>query len=118
MAKIWSMGIKSGYLSVKGSINLWQALVRSILEYGSEIWGFDKWLDGEQVQVDMAKRIHNVKLCMEILDGGHYKGRDYKKLKYWFHLLTLEDSRLLKKVYSVTQRTKNPSSWAVSVSGI
>ena len=34
MAKIWGMGINGGHLSVKGSINLWQALVRSILEYG------------------------------------------------------------------------------------
>src|SRR5690348_14417325 len=57
MARIWSMGIKSGDLSVKGAINLWEALVRSILEYGSEVWGKEKWLDGEQVQVDMAKRI-------------------------------------------------------------
>ncbi len=57
MGRISSMGIKSGFLSVKGSIQLWKALVRSILEYGCEIWGKEKWLEGEKVQVDMARRI-------------------------------------------------------------
>lgn len=38
MGRIYSMGIKGGYLSTKGAINLWEALVRSHLEYGAVIW--------------------------------------------------------------------------------
>ena len=49
MGRIWQMGIRSGFLSIKASLNIYQALVRSVLEYGSEVWGFDLWRDGEQV---------------------------------------------------------------------
>ena len=37
--RIWNMGIKEGVLSVKAAINLYQSLVGSGLEYGSEVWG-------------------------------------------------------------------------------
>ena len=50
MGRIWQMGIRSGFLSIKASLNIYQALVRSVLEYGSEVWGFDLWRHGEQVQ--------------------------------------------------------------------
>ena len=104
MARIWSMGIQSGNLSVSGSINLWQALVRSILEYGSEIWGKGKWVQGEQVQADMAKRILR---CSTMTQKEAMLGdlgwcslqarRNLKKLVYWFHIVTLDNKRLLKK---------------------
>jgi len=35
MSRIWKMGMNTGYLSVKASLNL----VRSVLEFGSEVWG-------------------------------------------------------------------------------
>jgi hypothetical protein len=57
MARIWGMGIRSGFLSVKGSINLYQGLVRSTLEYASQIWGADQWPQGEKVQKEMAIRV-------------------------------------------------------------
>jgi len=40
LGRIWLMGIREGVLSIKGGINLYQALVVSGLEYGSEVWGF------------------------------------------------------------------------------
>jgi hypothetical protein len=125
MARIWSMGIKNGNLSVKGSINIWQAIVRSTLEYGSVIWGKEKWLEGEQVQADMAKRILRCssKTKREAMYGdlGWWPlqaRRDLNKLKYWFHLITLDGDRLLKKIYIVTKRTAKPSSWAMSIKKI
>ena len=85
------MGIRDGALSVKASINLYQALVVSILEYGSEIWGFDLWRDGEQVQYDMAKRILrcSASTSRPVLFGelglmSLYGRRNLKKFAYWF----------------------------------
>src|SRR6185503_15826182 len=57
VSKVWSMGMHDGCLSVKGSINLYEALIRSVLEYGSEIWGNEEWKEGERVQYEMARRI-------------------------------------------------------------
>ena len=35
ISKVWSMGMSNGSLSVKASINLYEALVRSVVEYGA-----------------------------------------------------------------------------------
>jgi hypothetical protein len=37
--KIWNMGMRNGALSVKASIQLWESVVGSNLEYGAEVWG-------------------------------------------------------------------------------
>jgi len=111
MARAWGMGIRTGYLSVKSSISLWQAVVRSTLDYGSQIWGKEKWLEGEQVQANMAIRILR---CSSMTTREAMYGelgwwtlqsrRNFNKLMYWFHVVTMDDSRLVKKVYIVTQR--------------
>ena len=56
MSKIWGMGMINGALSVKASITLYDALVRSILEYGAEIWGSDGWEEGEKIQREMGRK--------------------------------------------------------------
>ena len=33
--KVWAMGMKGGYLSVRGGIKLWKVLINSNLEYGA-----------------------------------------------------------------------------------
>ena len=40
ISKVWSMT----------SINLYEALVRSEVEYGAEVWKEIKWEDGEKIQ--------------------------------------------------------------------
>lgn len=37
--RAYGMGIGSGTLSVKAAVNVWEAPVRSVMEYGGEIWG-------------------------------------------------------------------------------
>jgi len=39
MSRIWKMGLSTGYFSIKAGINLWESLVRSTLEFASELWG-------------------------------------------------------------------------------
>jgi hypothetical protein len=104
--RIWHMGIRSGVLSVKAAVNLYQALVLSIAEFSSEVWGFEKWQEGEQLQLDMAKYILRCssKTSLPAVIGelglmSLYGRRNYKKLVYWMHIITLPESRLLKHVY-------------------
>ena len=125
MARVWGMGIKSGLLSVKGSINLWQGLIRSNLEYGAQIWGKEKWTKGEQVQREMARRILRCSsyTTSEVLYGdlGWWTllaRRHYIKIMFYFHLASLDDERLLKKVFIVTKRVGKESSWVYSMKEI
>ena len=57
VSRIWSMGMSDGSLSVKASINLYQALVRSVVEYGCVVWGDEEWEEGERVQREIGRRI-------------------------------------------------------------
>ena len=105
---------------MKGGVMLWKSLVRSILEYGCEIWGKEQWLEGEQVQADMAKKILRCSTMStrEALLGDlgwwTLQGRrNYKKRLYWFHVNTLDDSRLIKRVYLVSR--SHASSWAETI---
>jgi hypothetical protein len=119
MSRIWSMGIKNGDMSVKGAVNLWMSLVRSLLEYGCVVWGKDKWPEGEKIQFDMAKRILRCSstttreaLLGELGWWSLHTRRDYKKLIYWYHINTLPNDRYPKRVYMVTKNTNATGSWA------
>src|SRR5271167_4828256 len=108
MVKLLYMG--KNYLSIKSSINLYQALVRCLLEYGSEIWGFHYWNEGEQIQYQMAKRILHASAttCQEVLLGelGWYKlrvRRIIKKLIYWYHVVTSDTHRTIYQIYKATK---------------
>ncbi len=57
VSRIWGMGMSSGSLSTKASLNLYEALVRAIVEYGSEIIGEGEWEEVEKVQREMGRRI-------------------------------------------------------------
>ncbi len=128
LSRIWFMGIKSGDLSIKASMNLWEALVRSQLEYASEIWGQDKWKEGENLQMDMCRRVlhcssRTSKLAMQgelglwTLQGR----RDLKKLIWWMNILTMEDSRLVKQVYFSSKRLNSyidKNNWISSIKKI
>src|SRR6185436_15448010 len=110
MSVVWSMGMYDGCLSVKACINLYQALIRSVLDYGSQIWGEDEWIEGERIQREMARRILrcNGKTTNEAVLGelGWWRlktRREYCKLKYWLRLLMMNNNRLVKKVYQTSK---------------
>jgi hypothetical protein len=105
-ARIWNMGMKDGNLSVKASINLWEALVRSNLEYGAEVWGIQSWEDAEIIEAEMGKRIlrcssktTNVAVLGELGWWRMRTRREYMALKYWINILLMDDTRLVKEVY-------------------
>jgi hypothetical protein len=105
-ARIWRMGMNTGALSVRASINLWEALVRSILEYGAEVWGGEEWEEAEVIQREMGRRILRCKskTSNEAVLGelGWWRmktRRDFIKLKYWINIVLMEESRLVKQIY-------------------
>ena len=57
MTHVWAMGIRGGFASVKTAEMLWKALVRSVLEYGCEIWGEGAFSDLEKIQIEMGRKI-------------------------------------------------------------
>ena len=76
LSRAWAMGMSTGYLSVKASLNLWESLVRSVLEYGCQIWAMKSGLrvkDYYMMQVaeslDVVQRLH-YQLFEENLDYG------------------------------------------------
>ena len=121
IGRIWAMGLRSGFLSVKAAINLWKALGLSTLQYSCAIWGNVAWKEGEQIQLTMARRILrcSTMTTKEALRGelGWWTLRaqfDLVRLCYWFHILSLPDSRLLKQsyLYSKSFHRGKKKNWA------
>jgi len=121
MSRIWSMGLFNGTLSVKASINLYEALVRSSVEYGSEIWGDEGWEEGERLQREMGRRILRChgKTTNEAVLGelGWWRlrtRREYTKLKYWIKIILMKETRLVKKIYRLSRKEyeeNNTQNW-------
>ena len=110
-AKVWRMGMNTGALSVKASINLWDALCRSNLEYAAEIWGRQKWDEAENIMMEMGRRIlrcHGKTTGLAILgELGWWTmqtRREYIMLKYWINIVLMADTRLVKKIYHCSKQ--------------
>jgi Reverse transcriptase (RNA-dependent DNA polymerase) len=104
MMLVWAMGMRKGELPVKDCCNVWNALVRPVLEYGAVIWGDVKWEEAEAVQREMAKMILRCssKMANEVVLGelGWWSlkaRRDLLRLKFWGKM---SSSRLVKQVYT------------------
>jgi len=104
---------------LKDQFNLWESLCRSILEYGSEVWGKEKWPEGEQIQADMAKRI--LRVSTKTTRSRMVVIAQSKKLQetfFWFHIIHLDDNRLLKKVYIISRTLDKATGWARTIHDI
>lgn len=57
-ARIAAMGMFSGKLPVPLGVQVYQALVRPLLEFGAEVWSADcPWTEAERLQMRVAKQI-------------------------------------------------------------
>ena len=84
--------------------------------------GKGKWLVGEQVQLNMGKKILRCTLhtSNEAIYGdlGWWSleaRRNYKKLVYWYHLETLENNRITKRVYLLSKNNNKSTGWADTI---
>lgn len=125
ISKVWSMGMSNGSLSVKASINLYEALVRSVVEYGAEVWKEINWEDGERIQREMGRRILRChgKTPNEAVLGelGWWRlktRREFLKLKYWIRLSLMDEARLVRQVYLASKDkylTRRRTNWCSEI---
>ena len=121
----YGLGIGNGTLSVKAAVNVWEALVRSVMEYGGEVWGEGAWEDGELIQREMAKRILRVNksapnegVLGELGWTTLRARRDAARIRLWTRILRMRDDRLVKKIYIAGEKIfedKGVTNWASGV---
>ena len=108
MMLVWAMGMRRGELPVTDCCLVWNALVRSALEYGAVVWGDVKWEEAEAVQREMGKMILRCgsKMANEVVLGelGWWPlkaRRDLLRLKFWGKIVAhMPSRRLVKQVYA------------------
>ena len=85
---------------------MWMSLVRSVIEYGSEIWGERPVIEFDKLQQQMGKRILRCssRTSEEVVRGElgwerQIARRDEMRLRYWARLIRMDDNRIAKQVY-------------------
>jgi hypothetical protein len=88
----------------------WEVLVRPIIEYGAEIWGEKKWKEGEDLQIEMGRRVLGVSkmTTREVIQGelglqSVQSRRLLLRIKFWLKLIKMKKEnctdRLVYKIY-------------------
>jgi hypothetical protein len=93
-------------LTVEAGMNIWNSLIRPNLEYGAEIWGDVTWEEAERIQLEVGRRILNVKAktCDVFVRGelGWWtmKARRHElQLRFLHRLLHMSDDRITKQIF-------------------
>ena len=101
------------------SLKLWYTLVRPILEYSVEVWGFTKWPEAECVQTEMGRLILGVgsktandavrgELGLWTMEGR----RQLAILRWWGKIISMDKRRLCYKIYKYRRdHLKNRPNW-------
>ena len=95
-------------ISVKHRLELFDKLVAPVLNYGSEVWGFQNADTIERVHMKFCKTILGVKkstqndfIYGELGRKSMLCNRQLVIYKYWFKILESKDSKYVKKVYNM-----------------
>lgn len=101
---------------------LFDKLVRPILEYGAEVWGFHSCKDIEQLHLSFCKNILGVRrstpndfVYNELGRLPLAFSRKVKIIKYWVKVLRLPEYRLVKIMYRDMLQNEGKKSWATDV---
>lgn len=110
MTQALAMGISGGFMNVRLANIIWMSLVRSLIEYGCEIWGDGEFVELEKLQVAMGKRILRCgsRMTEEVVRGElgwerHKARRDEMRLRYWGKIVRMSDDRIPKIIYKVSR---------------
>src|SRR5438132_13838744 len=92
--------IRGGFMSARLAQIIWTNLVRSVIEYGNELWGYRDVIDFEKLQLQMGKRILRCgsRTSEEVVRGelGWERQRargDEMRLRYWAKSVRRDDDR-------------------------
>src|SRR6185436_15294636 len=90
-----------------------------------QLWGNEVWKEGEALQLEMGKRLLR---CSSMTTGEAVRGdlgwwtlqarRDLQKLMYFFHLISIPDTRILKQAYRMSKWSPEKKSWGNSIRNI
>ena len=113
-------------ITPKHHIELFDKLIKPILHYGAEIWGFSNAIVLERVQMQFFKNVLGVKRSTQndfvygevgILDLKTV--RLASVIKYWFKILTCDNTKYIKCIYDMMlndlEAYPNKQNWASSV---
>lgn len=109
------------YLNIETKLSIFDTYVSSVLNYGSEIWGFHSGDEIERVHTNFCKRILKVKKCtsnfMVYSELGRLPMSIIRKLriiKYWLKLIKTENC-ILRNVYEEMVSQLIPNTWCFNV---
>ena len=113
-------------LSHKHVLDLFDTLVRPILCYGAEVWGFSKFHNQERVHLQFCKKLLGVKRVTQNEFVYGELGRvslqvtiHLSIIKYWLKILECENVKYIRYVYdfmlSELERKPNTVNWASNV---
>lgn len=95
-------------LSPKHIIELFDKLVRPILTYGGQVWGFSKPIQQERAHLQFCKKLLGVKKCTQndFVYGelGVVSIQTYvycSIIQFWFKILESENTKYIKYAYSL-----------------
>jgi Reverse transcriptase (RNA-dependent DNA polymerase) len=110
MTQALAMGISGGFMTVRLANIIWMSLVRSIIEYGCEIWGEKEYVEFEKLQLEMGKRILRCgsRTSDEVVRGElgwerQRARRDEMRLRYWAKIVRMTDDRIAKIIYRTSK---------------
>jgi len=105
-----AMGIKGGFMTPRLGNIMWTNLVRSIVEYGSEVWGEREVKEIDQLQHEMGKRILRCskKTSKEVVRGElgwerQIARRDEMRLRYFARIVRMREGRVAKQIYKASR---------------
>ena len=97
--------IQDDYFNTETLLLLFDTYVKSLVNYGCEVWGFHKDVDIETLHLSFLKRVLKVRkstsnymVYFELGGFPLYINRYCRKLKYWFKILKTENC-ILKNCY-------------------
>ena len=94
--------------SPQHSLELFDKLITPILNYSSEVWGFNKGIQTERIHLRFCKRLLGVKQSTQnnFIYGetgriSYINKRYMNIIKYWLKICTASNNKYIKKVYDM-----------------
>ena len=118
--------IKFSSLKVSHVLDLFDRLIAPILNYSSEVWGFQKSKDIDVVHLHFCKKLLGIKRTTQNdfiygeLGTTDFQSRRFTNIiKYWLKILTSSENKIIKKAYNTMLNDlilyPNKDNWASMV---